>query len=325
MTFERLKSVAAGLALALAAFAAAPAGPALADYPEKPVTLLIPFSAGGGNDTVARALATRLEAPLGQPIVAANRTGAGGYVAAQQMRDARADGYTLAQQSLGTFILTSLFKPQAVDPLKDVEYVAQIALLSSGLAVPADSPYQTLDDFIAALKANPGTMTWGHTGRGGFHYVNGVSFFKSTGLEARDVPFKGSSKTRAALLGNQIDAAFIGLNVYPGFEDKIRFLAIASDERDSLQPQFPTFKEQGVDMITVDTPTVITVKAGTDPAIIEKLEAAIESVVTSEDYTEALKASGVPARFASSEEVRAKLEGRIDDWKSIIDYIKARQ
>ena len=301
------------------AFAALPA--AAQDWPSQPVTVLIPFSAGGGNDTVARTMGTALEERLGVPFTPVNAPGAGGFVAAQQLTSGRADGNTVSHQSLGTFILSSLMNEQAVDPLQDLEYVAQMATLTSAVAVPAGSEYETLQDLIDALTASDGSMTWGHTGQGGFHHVNGVSFLQAIDAEARDVPFQGSSASRAALMGGQIDYAILSSSNYLGFEDQMRFLAFFSDEADAVLPEVATVGDLGLDMVTVETPSVWVVSAGTDQAIVDTLASEIEAVVGTDEYRETLISLGITPSFRSGDEVRQLIEARIDDWRGIIDSV----
>ena len=305
----------------LAAAVVTVAAPALAqdDYPNRPLELLVPFAAGGANDQVARALAIRLEEELGQPVAPINRTGAGGYVAAQEIVSGQPDGYKLAHESLGTFILTSMFEPQAVDPLEDVRYVAQMAQLTSAIAVSADSPYQTLEDLLDAMRAAPGEFSWGHTGQGGFHHVNGVSLFQATGVDAVDIPFQGSSASVAALMGGHIDVAVLSSSNYIGFENELRFLAFMSQERDAVLPDVPTVVELGIDMAMVETPSVVVVHKDTPDAIVERLESAIEAVVAREDYQQALLQMGVAPIFASGEEITGRIEVNIPRWQDVID------
>ncbi|RVT81487.1 tripartite tricarboxylate transporter substrate binding protein [Rhodobacteraceae bacterium CCMM004] len=318
-----LKTIRGGAAAAALALAALPA--AAQDWPAQPVTVLIPFSAGGGNDTVARSMGTALEERLGVPFTPVNAPGAGGFVAAQRLVSGNADGYTVSHQSLGTFILTSLMNEQQVNPLEDLEFVAQMAGLTSAVAVPADSDYATLDDLIAALQASDGSMTWGHTGQGGFHHVNGVSLLDAIGAEARDVPFKGSSATRAAMLGGQVDYAILSSVNYLGFENEMRFLAFFSDEADAVLPDVPTVADLGLDMVTVQTPSVWVVPAGTDQAVIDTLSAAIEEVVATDAYRDELLSLGITPTYRSGADIRRLVDERIGGWQDIIARVSAAQ
>ncbi|MEQ8445694.1 MAG: tripartite tricarboxylate transporter substrate binding protein [Pelagibacterium sp.] len=304
----------------VAAAAIAVVAPAMSqDYPSRPLELLIPFSAGGANDQVARELAARLEDELGQPVAPINRTGAGGYVAAQEIVTSPADGYKLAHQSLGTFILTSLFDEQSIDPLEDVRYVAQMAQLSSAIAVSTDSPYQTLEELLEAMRAAPGEFSWGHTGQGGFHHVNGVSLFQAAGVEAVDIPFQGSSASVADLMGGHIDVAVLSSSNYLGFEDELRFLAFMSEERDAVLPDVPTVVELGIDTAMVETPSVVVVNKDTPDDVVDRLAAAIEAVVAREDYQQTLLQMGVSPVFATGEEILERIETNIPRWQEVID------
>ncbi|WP_417719816.1 tripartite tricarboxylate transporter substrate binding protein [Salipiger sp.] len=308
---------------ALAALALGTGSAMAAGYPEKSIELLIPFSAGGGNDQVARALAAELDGILGQSVVPIQKTGAGGYVAAQAVATAAPDGYTLGHQSLGTLMLGSLMKEQVLDPMTELRFVAQMALIQSAIAVRADSPYQTLDDLVAALKAAPGDLAWGHTGRGGFHFVNGASLLAATGTEALDVPFKGSSNTVAALLGGEIDYAFLSTSNYLGFEDEMRILAFAADQRDDLLPDVPTVAEAGIDMVTVATPSVVTVHKDTPDEIVTALQAAIREAVARPSYRERLNGMGIAPVFADEAQILAYLDRNLGPWKELVDAAAA--
>ena len=268
---------------------------------------------------MARELAARLEDELGQPVAPINRTGAGGYVAAQEIVTSPADGYKLAHQSLGTFILTSLFDEQSIDPLEDVRYVAQMAQLSSAIAVSTDSPYQTLEDLLEAMRAAPGEFSWGHTGQGGFHHVNGVSLFQAAGVEAVDIPFQGSSASVADLMGGHIDVAVLSSSNYLGFEDELRFLAFMSEERDAVLPDVPTVVELGIDTAMVETPSVVVVNKDTPDDVVDRLAAAIEAVVAREDYQQTLLQMGVSPVFATGEEILERIETNIPRWQEVID------
>lgn len=304
---------------AFLALTVAPSAWAAGQYPDHAIEILIPFSAGGGNDQVARALAVELEDILGQSVVPVQKTGAGGYVAAQALVTGKPDGYTLGHQSLGTLILGGLMKEQVVNALTDLRFVAQMALIQSAIAVRADSPFKTLDDLIAAMKADPGALAWGHTGRGGFHFVNGASLLAATGTQALDVPFKGSSNTVAALLGGEVDFAFLSTSNYLGFEDEMRILAFAADQGDDLLPDVKTVKELGIDMVTVATPSVITVHKDTPEEIVSTLENAIQEAVARERYRNTLTGMGIAPVFANGGAIRAYLDANVDRWKELVD------
>jgi len=309
-------------ALALAAAAAfgfATAASAQDNYPNRPIELLIPFAAGGANDQVGRALAQRLEKHLGQPVAPINRTGANGYVAAQEIVSGNPDGYKLAHQSLGSFILTSLFEKQNINPETDLRYVAQMGQLTSAIAVSTKSPYNTLEELLAAMREKPGQFTWGHTGQGGFHHVNGVSLFQTAGVDTIDVPFQGSSASVASLMGGHIDAAVLSSSNHFGFENELRFLAFMSTERDAVLPDVPTVGELGIDMAIVETPSVIVVHKDTPDAIVEKIEAAVKAVVEQEDYQEALLKMGVAPIFATGEQIRQNIETNTPRWQQVIE------
>lgn len=304
-------------AVATAVAVAAPSA-AHAEFPEKSMTLVVPKSAGGGTDTQARAMASVSEPHLGEPFQVVNKPGAGGYIGAKFVADAKADGYTMMVQNAGTFILKALAKPQVVDPFDDFEVVAMFGELYTALVVRADDErFSTIQEFIAYAKQHP-EMTYGFAGKGGFHHIAAVGVERAVGYEARAVPFKGGSKARAAILGGQIDFAWMGIQQIRGFEDDLTALALASDERYPAMPDYPTFKEQGLPYTLVTGPTVVMVPKGTPKDAIAKLGDAIEKGVTTAKYAEMIKSKGLVPRYMNGGDATAYLRRLADDWRPLV-------
>lgn len=269
------------------------------DYPAKPVTLVVGFSAGGGTDTYARALATEMSETLGSPVVVANQEGAAGMIAAQSVSKAQPDGYTLYVASLGSLTVKALYDGEgaAVQPLEDLAILGQIGASITGLLVPADSPFQNAGDLVAAAKADASNLRWSHPGRGSLFQLSGVAFLQDNDISVQDVPFKGGSLARNAVAAGQTDFGFMGIQLKNGFEDQIRALGVAGTERDPANPDVPTFAEQGLPELALTNPQVVMAPVGLPEDVTRALVDAIEAAATSEGYKERLSNAGLSVRY----------------------------
>ena len=308
--------------IAIAATAVVAALPAsAADFPSKPVTLVVPASAGGGQDTQARAMANVLEPLLGQPIQVVNKPGAAHYIGAKFVADAKPDGYTLMSDNAGTLILADLAKPQVVDVLKDFEIIAMIGELYTALAVRTDDErFPTIQAFIDYAKQHP-EMTYGFSGKGSFHHIAALGVENAQGYTARAVPFKGGSNVRAALLGGQIDFAWIGIQQLSGYEEKMKALAVAAEERDPVMSQYPTFKELGLPYTLVTGPSVVFAPKGTPTEVVEMLGNAIEKGIMSEKYKKIIEKQGLVPVYRNAADTKAYLQGLAEKWKPLVSNL----
>ena len=313
-----------GLALACAAFVASPIA-ALAEWaPRRPVNVVLPYAAGGGTDAFARAVAAAAQAEglLDVPMVVVNKEGAGGITGAAEAAGARPDGQTIMITSAGSFLLTSMLKDTPVAPLEDFEIIAQIGDLDPAILVPAASPHQSLQELVDAMKAAPGSLRWAHNGVGGAHNVAGQAFLDANGVEATGVPFQGGGPTRAAVIGEQVDFAVVGIQQAAGFEEQLRVLALLAPERDGIAADVPTAAEQGLDYAEISSPIVAFAPKGTDPAMLEGMQAVLEKATASPAFAEAMKAQGNVPEFLPGAEARARLEKLEADAAPVIEAMK---
>lgn len=241
---KRRNIVASSIALACSLLAF----PALAAFPEKPVTVICPWSAGGGTDTLLRALSKEAEKHLGQTINVVNQTGGGGAIGHNAIRAARPDGYTVG---MITFELNSL-PPQGLVPFtwKDFDPLMRINSDPAALTVKADAPYSNVKGFIDYAKANPGEVSIGNSGPGSvWHIAAGLTADK-TDIKVKHVPFDGANPAVTALVGGHIKAVAVSVAEVKGQVQagNLKILGVMSSERDKLFPDVPTFKEQGVDV-----------------------------------------------------------------------------
>lgn len=314
------RSFIAGIALATII-----AGPALAEWaPDRPINVILPYSAGGGTDAFARAVAAAVEAEglLEVPMVVNNLPGAGGITGAAQAAGAPADGQTIMITSAGSFLLTSMLQDTPVNPLESFEIVAQIGDLDPAILVPMDSPFETLADLVAALEADPGALRWAHNGVGGAHNVAGQSFLNANGIEATGVPFQGGGPTRAAVIGGQVDFGVVGIQQAAGFDAELRVLGLLAPERDGIAADVPTVPEQGFDYVEVSSPIVIFAPLGTDPETLASMEGVFNQVATSQAFIDAMAERGNVPEFLGGEDARARLEALQQATGDVIESLR---
>lgn len=301
--------VAKVLALALLVITSSMVGTARAEYPDKPITLIVGFSAGGGSDTYARALANHLQEPLGVPVAVVNRPGAAGMIAAKAANNARSDGYTLLLHGGGTFyIKATIDGEKAPATPADFQSLGAVGKLVTGLIVPKDSPFKSAKELVDFAKANPGKLRWSHPGRGSLHAMAGSLFLKENGIEVQDVPFKGGSNARNAVAGQQVDFGFMGVQLVAGFEDKLRALGVADNERDLIYKDIPTFGEQDLPELGVANTQIVWGKKDLPADVISKLEEAIQKTASSDAYKEMLAKAGLGGFHVSVDESRERMD-----------------
>lgn len=316
---EFLRVSAAASALVLVAGKAA-----LAEWkPRRPINVILPYKAGGGTDAFARAASAAAKGLLPVPLVVVNKPGSSGITGATEASRARADGSTVMMTSSGSFLLTSMLRDTKVNPLDSFRIVAQVGNLTTSLMVPKDSPFQTVADLVAAAKADPGSLRWAHTGRGGFHHVAGQGFLDANGLQAQDVPFKGGSATRAAVIGSQVDFGFIGVQQAAGFENELRVLALNAGERDGVMKDVPTLPEQGFSFVDVSSPIILFAPKGTDDEVVSSLEAAMREIAASPKFAELMFAQGNAPAFLDGAAAEARLRAMKEQAAPIIAKLKS--
>lgn len=301
------------------------AGPAFADWaPDRPVNVILPYSAGGGTDAFARAVAAAVEDEglLDVPMVVNNLPGAGGITGAAQAAGATPDGQTIMITSAGSFLLTSMLQETPVNPLESFEIVAQVGDLDPAILVPLDSPFQNVGDLVAALEADPAALRWAHNGVGGAHNVAGQSFLNANDVEATGVPFQGGGPTRAAVIGGQVDFGVVGIQQAAGFESELRVLGLLAPVRDGIASDIPTVLEQGFDYVEVSSPIVIFAPLGTDADTLASMETVFEQVATSQFFIDAMAERGNVPEFLGGAEARARLEALQEATVDVIDSLR---
>ncbi|MDR2296912.1 MAG: tripartite tricarboxylate transporter substrate binding protein [Comamonas sp.] len=286
--------------MAAGAAGAAGALPALAadGYPERSITLIVPYGAGGPTDTHIRAVAEAAGKLLGQSIVIDNRAGANGVNAAAALAQPRtaADGYTLGILPASVYREPHMQKT-AFDPRKSFSYIALLSDYAFGLAVRADAPYKSWADLAAAARKQPGKLNIGATGALGTPRIVMDEIADMAGLQYNVVPYKGDAELATALLGGHIDAAPLSGIAVPHIESgKLRYLAMLTPERIKRYPQLPTLREAGVNA-WIDSPYGVAGPAGMDAARVQKLSVAFRQALNSPASLQALEQLNQPLNY----------------------------
>ncbi|VFR16798.1 Tricarboxylate transport protein TctC [plant metagenome] len=263
------------------ALAAAPA--AAAQWPERPIELIVGFAAGGGTDITARTLSVFLEKELGGSVVVVNKPGASGALAMSMVARAKPDGYTLGMTNMPGLLTLPIERPAGFSG-KDFTYLATLVRDPSAFSVKADSPYTSLKELIDAARAKPGMISYGSTGVGTDDHLALVMFEAATGTDLNHVPFNGAGPLRNAVLGGHADVGGMNLGeAMPYSGSQLRILGQASEKRSPLAPDVPTFKEQGVDLVFASERGVIGPK-GLPTEVEQKLAKALETISNNPEF-----------------------------------------
>ena len=323
MTNHRLTKF-TGTLLATSALALAASGAALADYPEKPIKIMVGFSAGGGTDTTSRGFASFIhEVPAmnGMPAVVVNKPGGTGMIAAKVVKDAKPDGYTLYMINSGTFSITDMksFGKAPVKPLEDFQILGCMSQLVSSLQVPAGSPIKSAKDFAAWAKSQKGKLRWANSGAGSLHTLAGHLLLDSLGVEHQPIPFKGGSKARNAIAAKKTAFGFNGIHMAAGFETKIRVLAVTSADRDPVNKGVPTLGESNLPGLGIVGPMCLWGRKDLPKDVAAKLQGAVKHVTGLKGFKRFMKKSKLAALYASPEDGTAKTKALYDKLQPVVD------
>jgi len=269
--------------LMLAALAALPlAAAAQAPWPARPITLIVPFAAGGGTDSIARDIAKNMADRLGQPVIIDNRGGAGGAIGANAVAKAAPDGYTLLFAT-STFATNAAIEPKLpFDPVKDFAPVAMIGRGPLLVVASKEMGVKSVAQLVAAAKARPDGINYCSAGNGSINHLAGEMFRQKTGLTMTHVPFKGSAPATVELLSGRVDLFFATVPTIQSHLGKLSLLAVTSASRSRLFPDLPTLAEAGVPGIDVTTWWGVLAPAKTPPAVVDALNRTVNDAAVAE-------------------------------------------
>lgn len=309
----------AGVVLLISAVAFAQ--PGFAQYPAKPVRIIVPFPPGGGVDIVTRTVAERLSTRIGQPIVIDNRPGAGTTIGVDAAVKSAPDGYTLLVGPIGNLAIVQFMLPKVTfDARRDLAPVARIGYGTIVFIVPQASPAKSVGDFVAMAKANPGKFTFASSGTGGLIHLTGELFKQAAGINLTHVPYKGTTQLLPDLLDGRLDMALDSLPAYlPHLKSgKVRALAVATRQRSSVLPDLPTMAEAGVPGVVSATDYAMYAPAGTPREAIALLNREMNAVLQMPDLRAKLAASGIDVQGGTPESLGAELLDEYAKWGKVI-------
>jgi tripartite-type tricarboxylate transporter receptor subunit TctC len=312
-----MKKTLLGLALAFAATVSA-----FAAYPDKPVTLVVPFPPGGSTDSIARVLQQKLQEKLGGTFLVDNKAGATGTIGATLVKRAPADGYTLLVSSLGPFVIAPhLIKGVQYDALKDFDLLTIAVQAPNVLVVPASSPFNSVADILAAHRKDPGKVSFASSGNGSSDHLTAELFWQQTGTSGLHIPYKGGAPAINDLLGNQVNASFQNINAVLQHvaTGKLKALAITSEKRSPLLQSVPTLAEAGVKGVTVYSWQAVAAPKGLPAAVKAKLHTAIVQSLRDIEVRPKLVSQGFEIVGNSPEEFTRFQAAEFARWKKVIE------
>ncbi len=293
------------------------------EWPSKPITLVIPFAAGGPTDAVARLLATPMGQSLGQTVVVENVNGAGGTIASTKVARAAPDGYTIYLHHMGMATAQALYDKLPYDPMTSFEYIGQVADVPMVLLGKKDLPANNFKELEAYIRANGSKVTMANAGPGAVSQLCGLLFQSRLGIKLTNIPYKGTGPALTDLLGGQVDLLCDQTTqTIPYIKDgRVKAFGVTTLERLSALPNIPTLNEQGLKGFDVKVWHGMYAPKGVPKPVLEKLNKALNAALNNPDVKKRLSDSNIvipPASKITSEGLRSHLESEINKWGPII-------
>jgi tripartite-type tricarboxylate transporter receptor subunit TctC len=288
-------------------------------YPSKPITIVVPFAAGSGTDSITRIIAQYLQAALGQSVVVENKVGASGVLAATYVARSAPDGYTLLMATNSTHSANPhLFKKIDYDPVKDFAPVARIGSYVFMLVVNKDVPAKSLQELVAYAKANPGKLTYASGNTTGI--VAGETFKHKAGVDILHVPYKSTPPAINDVLGGRI--SMIVIDMAPGIghvrAGNFRALAVTTKERSKLLPDLPSLSEAGIPGYDVTSYAALFAPAGTPKEIVDRLNAEVQKIIANPEARQRIAVTGFDAFSGPPESLAAFIKSELVNWGKLI-------
>jgi len=317
-----MKSVLATLAITAGAFVTTMPVYAQADFPTKPINMVVPFAPGGSTDLVARIVAEGMSQNLGQQVLIVNQAGAGGVLGATAVADAEPDGYTILMGTIATHALSaSLYETPPFDPSADFAPISLLVTVPNVLLVNPEFPAETVEELIAVLKAEPDAHAYASSGNGTPLHLSGELFKSMTGTEMVHVPYQGSGPALVDALSGAVPIIFDNL---PSASEHMRAgtlrpLAVTTLERAASFPDVPTMDEAGVPGYETNTWNALFAPAGTPPEVVERLNAAAIAAVEDPAIAARLAEAGATVVGSTSEELAAHVASEVERWAPVVE------
>ena len=315
-----MKKLITAVALALGIVAQAHAA-----YPDKAVTIIVPFPPGGSTDMVARAIAPKLQQSLGQPFVIDNRAGATGAIGATAVKNAAPDGYTFMVASIGVFAVNPFIqKKLQYDPVKDLDPITIAVRAPNVLVASPGFPANTVAELVALLKKTPEKITFATSGAGSSDHLTAALFWQKTGTSGVHVPYKGGAPAITDLLAGHADVSFQNINAVIAHikAGKLKVLAVTGDKRSPLLPQVPTLSEAGVPDVNVFSWQGIAAPKGLPADVKQKLHAAIVAALNDPENRKRMEDIGFEIVANTPEQMAQFQAQELARWKQVIEVGK---
>lgn len=313
------------LCLALGLFClTGPSSVAAREYPARPITLVNPFGAGSSADIVVRLIEPFIKEAFGVNVIMSYKEGAGAVVGVNEFVTMRPDGYSILYYNYPHYQLQprfgkTMFKPGDLEPLMWVNAAPE------GLLVRSDSPFKTIREFLDYAGANPGKLAIGNTGTFSSNHVTYALLEKETGLKFTRVPFTNGSKSMTAVLAGEIDAALISAEMIGFYEGKMRVLAVAGEERMSILPDVPTFREVGYPGVINVLCTNFFTQKGVPPAVLEDMRARFSSIVNNPEFKTLMRSKGYSAPMGDWKAQKANEQAIAARIESVVPLFEAER
>lgn len=292
--------------------------PAAAEYPEKPIKIVVGYGAGGSVDAVSRILAERLSQRLGQQVVVENMPGGGTVVATQALAGAQPDGYTLMMADIALGAKPALMKDLPYDTLKDFQTIVEVAALPSVLAVRKDTKAENLSQLVDLAKASPGDLNYGSAGIGSMMFLASELFKAQTKTDIVHIPYASAAEGTVALIAGDIDILIAAAPAMLPQKDKLRFLAVSNKERLDTLPDVPTFKEAGLADFDVQNWQGLIAPKGVPAEVVARINKETNAVLQESDVRERLGKMGMVVTGGTPEEFRDFLAAEYEKWSGLI-------
>jgi tripartite-type tricarboxylate transporter receptor subunit TctC len=302
------------------------AGAALAAYPERPITIVVPTAPGGGNDVMARTVGQKMSALLGQPVIVENKAGANGAIASEFVARAPADGYTLMLGYVATHAMNPALQKLRYDPVADFAPVGLIATSQTLMVANTKAGFKDTQDLVAQLRAKPDRFSYASAGNGTAPHFAAELFKLSTGVTMLGVPYKGAAPAVTDTISGQTQVMFPSLFTALPFVKggQLKALGVAGPKRSPLLPDVPTLKEQGIQGVDVQQWYGLFAPARTSPAIVAALNKALQQSLADKEIVRRLAEHGADAEASSPAQFGELVKTELAKWRGVVQRAQIR-
>lgn len=303
------------------------ASPALAQsWPDKAITIVVPTSAGGANDAMARIIAQGMSQRLGKPVIVENKAGANGAIASEYVAKAPSDGYTIMFGYIATHGINPALQKLRYDPVADFEAIGMVAASPTVLVANSAVPAKNVKELVQLIKAKPGTFSYASAGNGTAPHIAGELFKLSAGLDVVSVPYKGSAPAVVDTIGGTTQYMFPSLfTAYPQIKGgKLKALGIAGEKRSAVLPDVPTLAEQGIPNVNMSQWYAMFAPAKTPKALVDRLNREMNAVLLDKAVDKKIKDQGAEVETGTPEQLKTLVQKEVAHWKAVVATAKIK-